>query len=258
MNKAQRRNAYFQKDSRIKSVSDILPILAKAKSHASPIWFRGHGSIDWKLVPSICRSGGEKAEIMFLKRFKQHAFRLLDRLPNSEWEWLFLMQHYRVPTRLLDWTEHPLVGLYFTVSDKGLDTEDGVLWGLDPIALNKNAGIELRHNMELPLFDEQDGNPLRNYLPSIVATEQSTKLQPVAGLAVHNSSRIAAQLGVFTITHRDQSEIDKVNNGKFVCRIIVPARQKSKIREELSLFKISPFTLFPELESASICVTEGV
>jgi hypothetical protein len=47
-------------------------------------------------------------------------------------QWLFLAQHVRLPTRLLDWSESALVGLYF-----GLQEETPVVWMLDPLALNR-------------------------------------------------------------------------------------------------------------------------
>ena len=52
--------------------------------------------------------------------------------------WLFLMQHYGLPTRLLDWTDSPLIALYFAIKDKTTDDEDGVIYGLMPTELNHN------------------------------------------------------------------------------------------------------------------------
>lgn len=52
---------------------------------------------------------------------------------------MLLIQHYRLPTRLLDWTENPLVALYFAISSsRGADeSRDGALWVLDPSMQNR-------------------------------------------------------------------------------------------------------------------------
>jgi len=42
----------------------------------------------------------------------------------------FIAQHYKYPTRLLDWTVNPLIALYFACEDK--KAEDGWLYVIDP------------------------------------------------------------------------------------------------------------------------------
>src|SRR5437764_765572 len=80
-------------------------------------WYRGHTNYKWTLTPSVARRREHlENELTMLKRFRQDAGpRLRDR-PSDDWEWLFLAQHFGVPTRLLDWTENPLVGLWFAVA----------------------------------------------------------------------------------------------------------------------------------------------
>jgi hypothetical protein len=64
--------------------------------------------------------------------------------PDDYFGWLFLAQHYGLPTRLLDWTENPLVALYFAVENPEEKT-DGCIWALWPARLN--AHFAFRDNL---------------------------------------------------------------------------------------------------------------
>ncbi|MBC6987306.1 MULTISPECIES: FRG domain-containing protein [unclassified Alteromonas] len=122
----------------IGSVRTLLEKLEKLKSSSDSFmqsksvqYYRGHPSKNFQILPSVYRD----------KNFFQQESRLIRevtlRCPDdfnsskSAFESLVKMQHYGVPTRLLDITENPLVALYFVCSEsienKQKRFEDGEL-----------------------------------------------------------------------------------------------------------------------------------
>jgi hypothetical protein len=231
-------------DTRVRSVAEFLEQLKPRQRLKQPIWYRGQEKATWDLKPTIDRCGGIKSEAPLMTRFKQNALALIENRPESEWEWLFVMRHHGVPTRLLDWSENPLVGLYFAVT--GNPKADGALWNLLPIELNKVARFFPPHPHEIPGFG--DHKFLQNYLPSVLSGEQSSSLSPAAAIAPRNTRRMQAQQGVFTITHREQVGIETVGDQSHIWRIIIPKGAKTRIQGELAAFNINRLSLFPELD----------
>jgi hypothetical protein len=162
------------------------------------------------------------------------------------------MQHHRVPTRLLDWSESPLVALYFAV--EGLDNIDGALWCLNPVALNAHASVSFQFALEVPAFGYDQ--LMNNYLPTNIASETTSQLSPIAAIGPRNSPRIAAQLGVFTITHRTHVSIEDVGNQRHIWRYIIPSSAKVRLRKELAALRYTRLTLFPELDSVALTARE--
>jgi FRG domain len=237
-------------DGVINNVADLLEALKKFRVGNEPIWFRGQSGASWKLTPSIARDARiSNAEFMLIKRFKQNAMPFLDGRPKTDWDWLFLMQHHGLPTRLLDWTESPLVALYFSVNESKYYTDDGALWCLLPKALNENANYLSSHAQELPFFDVDI--ILNNYLPETISSERTSNLKPMAAMSLRESKRLFAQLGVFTITHREPMAIEDVGDKNHIWRLIIPKNKKSEILHELALLTINKLALFPELPSVA-------
>ncbi len=236
-------------DSTIKSIGDlIVQMKENISDYRGPIWYRGQAKSSWKLEPRLMRNGSKTSESHLINRFKQNATYILNQAPQGEFDWLFLMQHHSVPTRLLDWSESPLVALFFAISE--LPDYDAALWLLKPCTLNEKSNFRPEFEFEVPSFDDEH---LKNYLPSTILRERSSSLDPMAAIAPRNSSRMQAQQGVFTISHRENIYIEDVGHSgsprDHIWRYIVPASSKIDIETELKLLGISRFQIFPELES---------
>jgi hypothetical protein len=239
-----------KRDKQIKSVCDLINNLKKdTKGYKGPVWYRGQSDSKWGLLSAFTRSDLKISEQTLIKKFKQNATLLLNPRPNDDFSWLFLMQHYGVRTRLLDWTESPLTATYFAVVDannKHNVGNDGVLWILLPVELNKHNKIKPKYANEIPSFEDV---VLKTYHPESYASETTSVLYPVAAIAPRNNPRMQSQLSVFTISHRDKTSIEEIEDKKHIWRYIIPAQYKAVFKAELSLMGISKFQLFPELSS---------
>src|SRR5216684_4475702 len=110
------------KQVKILSVEDLLRELNELPNH---FIYRGHADAEWKLESSLERIIGTGWSSQSASKFEEHSldifkskFHLYDKenlRPESKLAWLSLMQHYGVPTRLLDFTESPYVALYFAL-----------------------------------------------------------------------------------------------------------------------------------------------
>jgi len=145
-------------------INDPLDLISKFTAAVRPepaIVWRGQTSSEWGLVPSLFRSEPNPKESTWDS--KQDALLRYFEKSNRKWieehyaqgfiERLTLAQHHRLPTRLLDWTESPLIALFFTCADvvEARDNKtDGAVWRLQTNAVRFELTEERQERFELP------------------------------------------------------------------------------------------------------------
>lgn len=136
------------------------------------LWFRGQSNASYSLIPSLFRTKAhaEKkagignytklhyAEDIRTQHYIAKNFHLLSKEPSSRVEWLEVMQHHQVNTRVLDWSESSLHSLLFALEpffDGSKYKEDSrkkcvpCVWVLSPKMLNKKIMKHLQQDTDL-------------------------------------------------------------------------------------------------------------
>ena len=216
----------------MRSIEEYADYLAKDNT-SDTVLFRGQ-SEDWPLVPKIGRIETSKpvveSEEAMLESFKLQSRPFLNRVPESEWEWLAIAQHHGLPTRLLDWTEYPLVALWFAVAKPANGEGSGVVWIFKP---NKNDFVRMNDD------DPYSGERAKVFRPA------------------HVADRIRAQAGYFTV-HKYQNKtrrfipFDKIAiyNPRLV-KLLISSDSFSDIRFRLDQYGINESVVFPDLDGLS-------
>jgi hypothetical protein len=224
-----------------------------ATSKAMRFIFRGQADSTWSLVPSLARLTNENAfelEQAGLEAFKLQAHLFLSdhilRTTTDPLAWWSLIQHYRAPTRLLDWTPSPYVAAYFAVEDHW--EKDGVIWMANVAHIN--AGMSRKYPDAKTEYSEQDfsnpGSPPRMFV--------ITRMQ--------NTDRMIAQQGAFTVCLQplcDHAEIiaDTQPPGEKPHRkLVIPSRLKPEFLQRLRTMNIAAHSLFPGIDGLGRSVSE--
>lgn len=191
------------------------------KYDARTVIYRGVKSVEYPLIPKIGRveppksvGSREENELEILRLFKERAFQYLDFTPTSDWDWLALGQQYGLPTRLLDWTENPLVACFFAVDGTG--DQDGVIY-----AYQNNSYIPVDKHPDPFKYKE-----VGKFIPR------------------HITPRITTQGGLFTIHPKPHEPFESNDMEK----IIIPNAIHTGLKKTLNKYGVNNFALFPGLD----------
>ncbi len=239
------------------------------------LFFRGQSNKSWDIRPSIFRDGLISVEHKIIQtataRFPQEF-----RECTSAFEELTKLQHYGLPTRLLDITMNPLVALYFAClpTSKIKDIEGNDVYP-DGIVYICTGYEEHEKSYKAQILSEItkigfDGNftlkDLRTRLGvnKDIDPESFIKLiqDTIFVMPSYSNSRLIRQSGAFLISgainvmtnehdlwnSKVSKSVKNLNQEVDKKHIIIPQDSKEKLLDELDFFNINESTLFPELE----------
>lgn len=246
--------------------------------------YRGEGNHNWPLKPSVMRDLKKNAENQIFSELMVEAPDEF-RGDNSMFDKLVRAQHYGLPTRLLDVSLNPLVGLYFACNEQEHHQTKGIVKVFDFIErrvkfadsdtislicnLTRLSETERKEIVELrkicPPKSAAARKEFRNdsvikRLSQFVRVEKPYFLDSINPsdlfnyffvYPAKNNRRVSAQSGAFVaaglLRYTSPSE-----SRSFKTQIIeIPAIAKANIIEQLDDININSRSLFPEIEFAS-------
>ena len=273
----------------IRSVSEYLECLSKIKMEPKTTFsvgcftlFRGQANANWLLSPSLYRQNLFEAENLLLTEIKHIC---PNEFGDNRFDSLVKMQHFGMPTRLLDVTTNPLVSLYFACESSEQSNEDGIVYIFPnmPVSWSNDLLVDLVMDFVYDYFPrkmwldqmldqsrKKYGNGSYRLMPDTIDSLLHYLTIPAfAVMPAKTNERIEAQDGAFFVfgmhfSNREVStnpgttgrvyynfepiEIDNVQQiWKKTETLRIPAAAKKGILNQLDILGINERKLFPDL-----------
>jgi hypothetical protein len=260
----------------ITSVEGFVRKVFRMDNHKDDIHFyRGHSNREkYKLSPAVFRTDTErKAEpTMFRELLISNAPDFRD--DSSTFEKLVRMQHYSLPTRLLDISTNPLIALYFACKSSPSQSGEVIRFtikrdeikffdsdtvssiaNLAQLAQGDKEAISFTGSKEQ--FNGQD--PIRKllhfikeekpYFRDAIVPSDLKRIVCVRGKL--NNTRILSQSGAFLIFGLDANLPEAGNAEIRIERMTISADSKHKVVRELDTLALNESTIFPYIENSA-------
>lgn len=240
------------------------------------VFFRGQSNKSYDLLPNLFRKVGNQSQDRFLRFESKMIDDVKIRCPNEfdsdilPISLLAKLQHYGIPTRMLDLTENALVALFFACCSSKNNDGKVYCFKVDENMLHSAFSFKANIVADSYEFSEYTLYKVSSFVSKIKHKEYFPKqyqnydkleseiidlfMKPLFVIPEYKTERIKRQQGLFLIfPNKIENEylIDEPVEvlPELYSEIIIPYSEKEKILEELKLFGITNCFLFPEFSN---------
>jgi hypothetical protein len=271
---------------KIESLTDYIKEIIELRERlisdgrSESLFFRGQSNVEWDIRPSIFRNSLVSFEDKIIQKAIARAPFEFNNHSNA-FEKLTKLQHYGLPTRLLDVTMNPLVALYFACQPANESL--GNISGGDSLAIENDGVVyyscaydesiessRIQLTSSIALKEINKDTTLKKLKEDLVGS--SHEIDPSNFISIiqgnyfvksnHSNDRLVRQSGAFMLTgaititediddlwhSKVQKSVCSVNSEFSQERFIISGEAKERILDELDFCNINEATLFPELE----------